>query len=1178
MLSKYSALALTAVCGLGCQNKTPDFSTSSRASITDPDLTITSLQGPPSVDAGSSFTVQARVCNHSGYFANSTDLQLSFSTDQALDPLDTLAGFGWVSALQPGQCENVDIFANAPFGGPTAQYLAAEVDPFNNQPESNEGNNVTFGAVTGIGNGPDFIITDISAPPVANGAFEATVTVCNQGTSFASGTDVAIYASQDTIIDPMAMVNPDFPLGAVWIPFMNAGECRAETVQLFSGPIGEYYVGAIVDEYSSVVELIESNNTYVGSIMGFGNGPDLVVQLLSAPPSADGMFTVDVHLCNQGNAPAPGADILVYASSDEVITPLPAPNADYLVGGAFSSFLNPGECSILAVPAYSGMPGAFFLGTIIDDANVIAELLESNNTHVGGLIGFGQGPDLIVSNISAPPSATNNFDAEVTVCNQGTTGASADVTLYASQDTTITPIGAQPSGPDMPIGGSSIPWLQEGTCQTVTVPAYAMGQGPWYLGAIVDEYDTTPELIETNNSFTGDLIGFGWGSDLVVSAVSGPASADGAFNVEVTTCNQGTSASNPSDVTVYLSSDKIITPATGPNPGPDFPTAWSPVPGLQPGQCNTGLAYGSAGPMGAFYLGAYVDEQNTEMELIESNNAFTGELIGIGYGPDLIVSAIAAPPSADGPFLVTVTACNQGTAASSGSDLTVYASADQIITPYTGQPYIVDYPLANIYIMPLQPGECRPETTTAYPAMNGALYLAAYIDEINGQVELIESNNSFVGALTGFGPGADLVVSDISAPASADGQFSFSVTVCNQGTTPSSSSDVTLYSSEDEVISPMLNAMGPDMPLAWVPVASLLAGECRVELGIAYAPATGAYYLGAVVDEQNVLPELIESNNILLGNQIGFGYGPDLIAGTMSEIPFVMPGAPTDFTVEICNQGTAPSSSTDAVLLASQDEILDEVGPNPDWMVGYTPVPGLAPGACHVAVINGYSPNLEGSYSVGLVVDPASTVQELIESNNRQVSFVLDVAYVFCGNGSLDQAAEQCDDGNFDSGDGCDAQCNIEQLPWQQLASGTLRTNVNWNYAMGYHFTPLLDGQINALGGYFNGTKTVRLFERNTGTLLAETQATAANTWGYGSIDPVLVSAGTSYSVVVYLAGSGGSYRYGAGSMPQYVADIQIEGTTWTHTGSNPDARPTNNYTYGYMFGQADIAFVPLLP
>jgi len=128
---------------------------------------------------------------------------------------------------------------------------------------------------------------------------------------------------------------------------------------------------------------------------------------------------------------------------------------------------------------------------------------------------------------------------------------------------------------------------------------------------------------------------------------------------------------------------------------------------------------------------------------------------------------------------------------------------------------------------------------------------------------------------------------------------------------------------------------------------------------------------------------------------------------------------------------------------------------------------------------------------------------------------------------------------------------------------------------MGYHFTPQVNGQVTALGGYFNGTKTVKLFNKATGTLLASASVTGANVWAYTSITPITVMAGTTYTVAVYLAGSGGSYRYSLSpTFPRTFGDIRIEGSTYVSTATSQISVPTNIIATT-MYGQADIQFVP---
>lgn len=151
----------------------------------------------------------------------------------------------------------------------------------------------------------------------------------------------------------------------------------------------------------------------------------------------------------------------------------------------------------------------------------------------------------------------------------------------------------------------------------------------------------------------------------------------------------------------------------------------------------------------------------------------------------------------------------------------------------------------------------------------------------------------------------------------------------------------------------------------------------------------------------------------------------------------------------------------------------------------------------------------------------------------------------------------------------------LTQTPWKTNAYGTLTTNISWNYAMGYHFTPLKDGTITKVGGFFNGTKVVKLFNKSTKTLIASATVTASNSWGYASITPISVKAGTTYTVAVYLNGSGGSRRSSLSpALPRIFGDIRIEGSTYASTSYNSSKRPTNSI-YSTMYGQADVEFAP---
>ena len=147
------------------------------------------------------------------------------------------------------------------------------------------------------------------------------------------------------------------------------------------------------------------------------------------------------------------------------------------------------------------------------------------------------------------------------------------------------------------------------------------------------------------------------------------------------------------------------------------------------------------------------------------------------------------------------------------------------------------------------------------------------------------------------------------------------------------------------------------------------------------------------------------------------------------------------------------------------------------------------------------------------------------------------------------------------------------QTPWQSNASGMLLTDLIWpDYNAGYEFTPQVDGQISQLGGFYNGSKTVRLYDAESGDTLAAAEVTAANDWAYTSIMPVDVTAGHRYSVAVTTEFRGATMYFGLGfpMFPQTYDDITIERVVWGLGASRPTFELVNQ-----MWGQADIGFVP---
>jgi subtilase family serine protease len=772
---------------------------------------------------------------------------------------------------------------------------------------------------------------------------------------------------------------------------------------------GAWFLGAVVDEASVVAELIEFDNDRVGPLMGVGDGPDLVVAEIDAPPSAEHFagFDVSVELCNHGTALAGPSELRLFLSADAQLEEMP-PSPDPEIASFPVGEVSPGGCIDVLVPAFTdaSLSGAALLFARADGFETVMELVESNNETAGPWMGIGSGPDFVVQSISAPASVHGgeSFDVTVDLCNQGTQpGPPTAVMLYHSTDAVIE--GSLPPypGPDLYAGEIVSPDpLMPGACLALTGTGMAdpAADGAYTFGAVVDEPDFVPELREENNAFAGPLMGIGDGPDLVVTQLDAPPSAfpDSWLPLDFEVCNQGTAPSGPSPVSFYDSKDVLIEFGAPPAlPDGDRWLGEEPAPSLEPGACHTGsaLVWLPSGELGERHLGAVADEMDAVPELVETNNVFVGPLLGIGTGPDLLVTRLAAPPSVQlfDPLSVDTQVCNQGTDWSGPAYLWLYLSSDPEIDgayfdPPSGDPW-----LAEVSVPALAPGACHDEVAVGTPSVpsEGAWHLGGIVDEGMHVAELIESNNTTLGPLVGVGDGPDLVVVGLEVPPSAELGTSFpvSVDVCNQGTGANPMAYVTLFHSQDaEITSSFPHPPGPDVPFAFLDVHPLLAGECRNIAGTGSAGVTswGAWFSGAIVDEEAFVPELVETNNSFVGPLMGLGTAPDLVIALLDAPAGLLIGASFPADIEVCNQGTDWSLPTMVSLYHSDDDVLD--GPPPpiptDTWLGDLAVPDLAPGACHLETKT-VDPGVPGPGFLAAAADEGDALPELVEGNNAKL-------------------------------------------------------------------------------------------------------------------------------------------------------------------------------------------------
>jgi hypothetical protein len=109
--------------------------------------------------------------------------------------------------------------------------------------------------------------------------------------------------------------------------------------------------------------------------------------------------------------------------------------------------------------------------------------------------------------------------------------------------------------------------------------------------------------------------------------VTGPESirSEESFTSQVTVCNQGTRPMHAGTrVDLYLSLDAGISAA-------DTQVGNVAVPALGVGECTVAaVAVSARAPEGSWYMGALVDRDGSEPELIEDNNVRVGSALVVG--------------------------------------------------------------------------------------------------------------------------------------------------------------------------------------------------------------------------------------------------------------------------------------------------------------------------------------------------------------------------------------------------------------------------------------------------------------------------------------------------------------------------------------------------------------------
>lgn len=355
--------------------------------------------------------------------------------------------------------------------------------------------------------------------------------------------------------------------------------------------------------------------------------------------------------------------------------------------------------------------------------------------------------------------------------------------------------------------------------------------------------------------------------------------------------------------------------------------------------------------------------------------SLNGQVLEVGpvNGPELL-GVVSPPPGADPgqPLSIGVSARNIGTQSTTVAIVArVYLSTDTTITPGT------DTFLGQV-TLPVVPSRAVRTATlaTSLPSMlmPGRYRIGAIVDATNVVREATEANNTAVSGEFLVGPDVEVAV---TAPASTGPSepISVPVVITSRGS-PVTSTLYRLYLSSDQIfdVSDVLVGTGT-AAVAGQPTYTFQA-QGVVPANI--IPV--AYYVIVVVDANNTILELDETNNVGVSEETVDVVGPDVAVTDITCDANAYRGQPFTVRATLRNVGGTTAHDfyytfyfSDNQLVTATDPAVCEFGP-------ITLAPGIDLPVEHVCTIPSTLPLVP--YYVGVIADSTTVVLEGDERNN----------------------------------------------------------------------------------------------------------------------------------------------------------------------------------------------------
>ena len=855
--------------------------------------------------------------------------------------------------------------------------------------------------------GPDLTVDYLSASWTSADAGDSksiSTRIKNDGSSSSGSFRWGLYLSTDRTITTSDLLLDDWSQSSI-----SSGSTRSstKTVTIPSSITGGYYyVGMIVDINNQVSESDENNNDdYDTGRVRVYELADLVPRTTSSSCSTPTTGTVGDYLTSSisiqyendvssSHGQSTGTFYwAMYLSTDSTIT-----TSDTQVGSdQYSSSLSSGSYRTDSLSSSNRIPstmnaGTYYWGYILDVDSDVDEASESNNARTCNQITIQEDlPDLEATSVSTSSSSAimgDTITVQYRIDNIGTDSSGSFYwKLYLSTDSTITTADTYVDEfSESSISGGS---YRSGYEYNVPIPT-GINPGYYYLGLIADNRGSVNELDETNNIVSSNSrIDIEEPADLVPDNPSGPSSAQAGQQVSISwrIDNAGDDTSGWFYWEMYLSTDSTIT------------TSDTKLGSTQQASSISGGSYrsGTYSPtlpsnlaQGTYYFGIIVDTTSRVSEGDETNNVESGNSVYIAV-PDYDLEATSISVDSgyrqvceNSDIYITLSVTNLG-ADNAGPHYyeAIVSTGNSVSAIYAGTSLGYASGAANV------PSYTHSSIQATLPSTitPGTYYVGLYVDYGDYISESDENNNIVVtnsAQLTVIDCGPDLEPASISGPTSGvrGGTAQVSVQISNVGMEDITSVDYSIYLSTDSSISGTGNdvLVGSDVSGT---IAQSATWSGTVNLGIPSNLGDGCWYWGILVDPNNSIVEMDETNNAIPSSGQFCLEQADIVIDSIGYSNNAVSGQSSTVFINLSNIGGSDAPSFTARLLLS----LDAQSGTDDTQVDSFRVDPLTSGSSANIIRNIIIPSQHiGDFHWVVIVDTLSEVEEDDESNNAAAS------------------------------------------------------------------------------------------------------------------------------------------------------------------------------------------------